>query len=150
MTERSINEKVFRFLEGEWRVRREFKGSYGGEFSGQATFEPQTDEPSAYKYGEQGELTDAEGKRFDARQRYRYRLAEGQVQVLKQEDSDWIVMHKLDFVMENDVATSAHIHLCGQDNYATVYRIDFSGFWKVSYTVNGPKKDYSISTVYDR
>lgn len=150
MTEQSINEKVFHFLEGVWKVQREFKGSYRGEFTGQATFEPQAGEPSAYEYAEQGELTDAEGKRFDARQRYRYRLTEGQVQVLKQEDSDWIVMHSLDFEMEDGIATAAHVHLCGQDNYATVYRIDFSGFWEISYTVNGPKKDYRISTVYVR
>jgi hypothetical protein len=150
MTDISINEKVFRFLEGGWKIQRHFKGSYGGGFSGQAIFEMEADIPLSYHYTEQGELTDAEGKRFDARQLYRYRLVDGRIEVLKQEDSDWSVMHQLDFSMEDGAATAAHVHLCGQDNYATVYQIDFSGSWEISYAVEGPRKDYCIRTTYAR
>ena len=150
MTEESISEKVFRFLEGEWGIRRQFKGSYGGDFSGHAVFESKTNAPSTYHYSEQGELVDSEGKRFAAKQTYRYLLKEGQVEILKQEGSDWIVMHGLDLKDDGGVATASHVHLCGQDHYATIYRVDFSGSLEVEYSVKGPNKGYSIHTTFKR
>lgn len=148
MTDKSLNEKVFRYFEGEWEVQRAFEGSYGGGFSGQASFRAKPGVPLSYDYSEQGELYDASGKRFDSRQVYRYRLVNGKIEVLKQEGTGWDLMHQLDFTMEEGVATAAHVHLCGQDHYATGYQIDFGGAWTISYAVNGPKKDYSITTTY--
>lgn len=150
---RQINEKVFDFLEGEWCVERRFEGSYGGAFTGKANFAPEADELQTYRYTEQGELTDSEGQTFDAKQSYLYRLAEGKLQVLKREASDWMVMHDLEFVVEDDggKATASHVHLCGQDHYAGTYRIDLAAeAWEVTYTVSGPKKDYRISSEYER
>jgi hypothetical protein len=146
----SINNQVFRFFEGKWSIRRRFEGSYSGGFSGEAHFATDTTTELTYDYSEQGGLTDAEGQHFDAKQSYRYRFSEGILQVLKREGSDWIVMHDLDFRDEEGVATASHLHLCGQDHYATVYRVDLSGSWEVDYTVSGPKKDYRIHTDYRR
>lgn len=143
-------EKVFRFLEGEWVVRRHFEGSCGGAFSGKASFAPKADSVSSYQYTEQGELTDSEGKTFDAKQSYRYRLEDRTLQVLKREASDWIVMHELEFDLKDGIATAQHVHLCGEDHYATVYRVDFSGTFEITYSVSGPKKDYRIRSVFSQ
>ena len=145
-----INEQVFRFLEGDWEVRRHFAGSYSGAFTGKASFAPELEDLSTFRYTEQGELTDREGQQFDAKQSYRYRLVMGQLQVLKREGLEWIVMHELEFSRKANVASASHVHLCGQDHYATVYQVDFSGTWKLSYAVSGPKKDYRICSVYSR
>jgi len=150
VSDEAINELVFEFLEGKWSIRRRFEGTYSGEFTGEATFAPDKDDGSVYHYAEQGGLTDAEGQRFDAKQSYRYRLSEGQLQVLKREASDWIVMHDLDFRNDDGIATASHRHLCGQDDYATVYRVDLSGNLEVDYRVSGPKKDYRIHSLYTR
>ncbi|WP_146209265.1 DUF6314 family protein [Coraliomargarita sinensis] len=150
MSEDSINEQVFRFLEGEWIVHRRFEGSYRGSFSGKACFASEADTPSNYLYHEQGELIDGENKRFDAKQSYLYRLTEGKLEVLKQDGSAWEAMHVLEFQKQEGIATASHVHLCGDDHYATVYRVDLSRGWELSYTVNGPKKDYRIHTFYSR
>lgn len=148
----SIEERIYRFLAGDWVVRRRFEGSYSGTFSGKANFTPQADKFWTYRYTEQGELTDSAGKTFDAKQSYLYRLAEGKLQVLKREASDWMVMHDLDFVVEDDgKATASHVHLCGQDHYAATYRIDLNGNgWEIAYTVSGPNKDYRIESLFER
>lgn len=148
---RQINGKIFGFLVGEWCVERRFEGSYGGAFTGKANFTPQADELWTYRYTEQGELTDSEGKTFDANQSYCYRLADGTLQVLKREASDWIVMHELAFRMEEGVAIAEHVHLCGQDHYAAIYRIDLNGnALEIAYTVSGPNKDYRIESLFER
>jgi hypothetical protein len=146
-----INEQVFRFLEGEWAVRRRFEGSYEGAFTGQAHFKQEAD-GLTYRYTEQGRLTDGEGQGFDAKQSYRYRLEAGKLQVLKREASEWAVMHDLDFVGEGaGKAKASHVHLCGQDHYAATCRIDFAAdTWELAYAVSGPKKDYRIRSVYRR
>jgi len=151
VSDESINEQVFKFLRGVWSVRRRFEGSYTGAFSGEASFQPEPEGSLAYLYAEQGELTDAEANRFDAKQSYLYRLAEGKLQVLKCDRSEWEPMHEFDFVAEDSSAVGRHIHLCGQDHYAATYRVDLTeDTWEVSYTVSGPKKDYRIHSIYTR
>lgn len=146
-----INERVFGFLEGEWCVERRFEGSYGGAFTGRANFSPEAGGPSTCRYTEQGGLTDSEGKTFDARQSYRYRLVEGKLQVLKRDGADWTVMHELEFSGDAGQASASHVHLCGQDRYAATYRIDFAGeAWELAYAVSGPEKDYRIRSFYER
>ena len=144
----ALGKQVFVFWEGVWTLRRHFEGSYAGTFEGEAEFTAEADGMLAYHYTEQGELTDAEGKQFGARQNYRYQLAADKIQVLKQEVSDWTPMHDLEFHMEDDIAVARHTHQCGQDYYEAVYRIDFSGQWELAYRVIGPKKDYCIHSLY--
>lgn len=146
-----INERIFSFLEGDWSVRRQFEGSYKGAFSGEASFVAEAGKHRAYRYVEEGKLADNEGKTFDAKQSYLYQLTEGQLQVFKREESDWSLMHDLEFVMEDNIAVATHVHLCGQDHYAATYRINFdTDSWEVNYTVSGPKKDYRIWSTYER
>ena len=146
----SLNNEVFRFLEGRWNIDRRFEGSYEGSFAGEASFVPSPDVSWTCIYSEQGELIDGEGKQFDAKQSYLYRLAGEKLEVLKKEESEWMVMHELDFQKDGSSATASHLHLCGQDHYAGTFKVDLSGGWEVTYTVNGPKKDYSIRTLYRR
>lgn len=146
-----MNERVFRFLEGRWSVRRHFEGSYEGSFSGEAFLAPVAGEESTYRYTEQGKLTDGEGKQFDAGQSYLYRLAEGKLRMLKRGEPEWVVMHDLEFREDGRLATATHSHLCGQDHYTATYRIDLDAeTWEVAYDVTGPKKDYRIRSVYSR
>ena len=150
MSENSLNCQVFRFLEGEWGVWRSFEGSYKGEFTGKAFFAPDQDQDGTNLYTEAGQLTDGAGQLFDAKQSYLYRLVEDRIQVLKREESKWILMHELNFVLDGELLTASHMHLCGKDHYAVNYRVAFSGSWEQAYTVSGPKNDYTIRSIYER
>ena len=147
---RAINRQVFQFMQGRWSAHRQFEGNYRGAFQGDASFVLESGGAPAYRYTEQGKLTDEAGQRFDAKQSYRYCLTEKNLEVLKREDAVWTVMHQLDFRDDGGIATAGHTHLCGQDHYTAVYRVDLSGSWEVSYRVTGPKKDYRICTKYSR
>lgn len=147
----SLSEQVFLFLEGAWRVRRDFEGSYCGSFEGEASFLPEAGELPGYHYSEVGELTDGEGKCYPARQNYRYRRAGEKLQVFKREAAEWILMHELHFRLEGGLVCARHVHLCGEDHYATAYQVDPAvGKWEMSYEVNGPKKAYRIRSVFAR
>lgn len=146
----SFNEKVFRFLEGAWQVERSFRGSYEGSYAGKACFERLPNESATYLYNEQGGLIHGQGQQFDAKQNYRYRLAMDKLEVYKQEDGAWELMHELDFEEAGDCLTAAHVHLCGEDHYATTYKIDLNADWEVTYAVNGPEKNYHIQSRYFR
>jgi len=146
-----INRQVLRFLQGEWAIHRRFEGSYAGVFTGTANVLPEADSPGTCRYREQGKLTDGDGNTFEAKQNYRYRLLEGNLEVLKREGADWIVMHELGFSDDGGKAIASHVHLCGRDRYAATYRIDFAGgAWELAYTVSGPEKDYRIQSLYER
>ena len=149
-TQKAINQQVFRFLRGRWLIDRQFGGSYCGVFKGVANFVPEPGAARCYQYAEQGELTVGAGQCFHAKQHYCYRLVGESIEVLKHEESNWVVMHQLDFALEDGIATASHLHRCGQDDYVTGYRIDLAGNWEVAYVVQGPKKDYRIDSLYSR
>lgn len=149
-TNQALNQQVFLLLRGRWSVDRHFEGSYCGHFRGVADFVPETGSAECYQYAEQGELTDGAGQRFNAKQHYCYRLAGESIEVLKFEESIWVLMHNLVFALEDGSATARHLHRCGQDDYNTEYHINFTGSWEIAYVVNGPKKDYRIHSVYTR
>lgn len=150
MSDASTADQVFSYLKGEWQVCRQFEGSYRGTFTGAASLVPEADDPLTCLYREMGKLVDADGQHFDAKQNYLYRLSDGQLKIYKHEDSEWIIMHELDFTREGDRLIAKHLHLCGQDRYAVEYKVDLSGNWEQSYIVTGPKKDYSIRSVYKK
>lgn len=147
----SLNWQVFRFLGGSWRIRRNFEGSYSGTYVGEASFVPEPGELPDYYYSEEGKLTDALGQCFSARQNYRYRLAAENVQVFKHEAGEWVLMHELDFRRVGGLAYATHLHLCGEDHYATTYEVDLENErWEMSYQVDGPKKAYRIGSLFKR
>lgn len=143
-------EKVFHFLKGEWAVDRLFRGSYVGSFVGRACLAAGKDSVIEYHYHEKGQLTDAEGRSFQARQEYRYQSAGDLIRVLKRAESEWELMHELEFIIKDGFALAEHKHLCGMDCYEVTYRVDFSGILQIGYVVTGPTKEYCIDSVFSR
>ena len=43
-----------------------------------------------------------------------------------------------------------HTHVCGQDTYDTEWIIDVQGIIEINYSVFGPKKKYTIKSVYNK
>ncbi|MEO0510495.1 MAG: DUF6314 family protein [Verrucomicrobiota bacterium] len=146
----SLSEKVFFFFQGEWQIRRRFAGSYEGRLIGNAIFTIDTSLENTYAYEESGRLETVEGQQFGSKQKYRYCLSGPAIEVLKLENGDWEPMHELNFVEEGAHIIASHRHLCGEDRYSVVYRIDLTGSFQMSYKVVGPQKDYLIETQFAR
>lgn len=115
-----------------------------------------------YLYIEDGEFKTEQGFGFRATRRYVYRYDEAtdklSVWFAKPDEpktADYL-FHEVEFGEPDDrlgwSATSGH--LCIDDFYDVKYRFKFNSVnlerWSCEYTVNGPKKDYSIRGVYIR
>lgn len=145
--ESSLEQVVFDFLRGDWLISRTFSGSYEGRLTGEARF---TSDGEGYLYEESGNLETADGQQFGSRQQYLYRLGDGMIEVLKQENGEWLPLHELRFKRDETGIHATHLHLCGEDRYSVVYEVDLDGGFQVSYTIYGPKKDYIIQSEYKR
>lgn len=117
-----------------------------------------------YLYIEDGEFKTDSGFGFRASRRYVWRYDE-----LKESLSVWFakpddpdradyLFHEIEFMQpqegrENGWDAKAG-HLCIDDYYNVKYNFAFQAVnlkqWNIEYTVNGPKKDYSISGTYTR
>ncbi|KAK3300687.1 uncharacterized protein B0H64DRAFT_381551 [Chaetomium fimeti] len=122
-----------------------------------------------YLYIEEGDFKASNGLTFRATRRYVWRYDEGKdrlsVWFAKTDDqkrADYL-FHEVEFVPPrengegggNDKGWEAKAgHLCIDDFYNVKYNFNFSAVnlsdWRLSYTVKGPKKDYTIDGVYSR
>ncbi|ODA77823.1 hypothetical protein RJ55_06425 [Drechmeria coniospora] len=122
------------------------------------------DDGLEYLYVEAGEFTTDSGFRFPATRRYVWRYDERKdllsVWFTKPDDdkrADYL-FHEIEFeqpTARGDESWRAKAgHLCVDDYYDVKYRFAFDAVnlrdWSIEYTVNGPKKDYSIRGAYSR
>ncbi|TWU71034.1 hypothetical protein ED733_001404 [Metarhizium rileyi] len=117
-----------------------------------------------YLYVEEGEFKTEQDVRFRASRRYVWRYDENKeslsVWFAKPEDpkrADYL-FHEIEFLnpetgREKGWPAKAG-HLCIDDYYDVKYNFAFETVnlkrWSIEYTVNGPKKDYTIRGVYTR
>ncbi|KEY68094.1 hypothetical protein S7711_05504 [Stachybotrys chartarum IBT 7711] len=122
------------------------------------------DEGMEYLYIEDGEFKTEQGFGFRATRRYVWRYDERRdvlsVWFAKPDDpsrADYL-FHEVEFeepTRNREKGWSAKAgHLCIDDFYNVKYNFAFKAVnlddWTLRYTVNGPKKDYTISGVYKR
>ncbi|KAF3916452.1 hypothetical protein ABW21_db0209178 [Orbilia brochopaga] len=121
-----------------------------------------------YLYIEEGQFVDeSKGLRFNATRRYIWRYSEKDdrlsVWFVKTDDemrADYL-FHEIEMMLPVDGLTEPRDgweakggHLCVKDFYNVKYNFKFKAVnlkeWRQAYTVNGPKKDYTIDGVYRR
>ncbi|KHN98960.1 Flavin monooxygenase-like protein [Metarhizium album ARSEF 1941] len=117
-----------------------------------------------YLYIEDGEFKTEQGFGFRASRRYIWRYDDNEeslsVWFTKPEDpkrADYL-FHQIEFLQPEkgrDEGWSAKAgHVCIDDYYDVQYNFEFEAVnlknWSIEYTVNGPKKDYSIRGAYAR
>ncbi|KAJ6262928.1 hypothetical protein Dda_1486 [Drechslerella dactyloides] len=122
-----------------------------------------------YLYIEEGQFVDrSQGLRFNATRRYIWRYTEKDdrlsVWFVKTDDelrADYL-FHGVEMVVPEDGQGENNAdgweakggHLCVKDFYNVKYNFKFEAVnlkeWRLAYTVNGPKKDYTIDGVYRR
>ena len=128
---------------GEWRITREiidFRMRESGRLEGLARFTP---EGEGLRYFESGTLSFAGGTPIRAERGYLWHFTKSEVQVAY---ADGAPFHSF----SRTGGPGATSHLCGEDMYRGTYV--FSGFpeWQVTWSVNGPRKDYRSVTRYTR
>ncbi|KAK7951345.1 uncharacterized protein PG986_007073 [Apiospora aurea] len=121
-----------------------------------------------YLYIEDGDFMASNGMKFRATRRYVWRY-DGTRDVLsvwfaKTDDNmraDYL-FHDIEFIVPDAADEAAQTkgwqakasHLCIEDLYNVKYEFKFQAVnlkeWRIGYSVNGPKKDYTISGVYRR
>jgi hypothetical protein len=128
-----------------------------------ATSTPEHETSLEYLYIEDGEFRTDTGFSFNATRRYVWRYDEKtdkiSVWFVQPEDlkrADYL-FHEVQLEQQNDRGQPWKAkagHLCIDDYYNVIYEFAFKAInlkeWKIEYTVNGPKKDYTISGSYKR
>lgn len=128
---------------GEWRLsRRITDAKYGqnGRLEGVATF---SDHLDGLVYFENGKLTLDSGAMMQAERGYLWG-ADGTGIVVR--FSDGSPFHRFDPTGQA-MGTS---HLCGADWYNVTYDFDAWPEWSATWTVTGPRKDYTSISHYKR
>lgn len=135
-------QSLFRALPGAWTLRREIEDSrFGaGTFKGRATFAAQPD--GTLLYEEHGELQ-LGAWRGPAWRRWVYAL-EADVLIIRYPGTG-AELHTFRFSTEPE-CSARHFHICGADRYDASLKREPDGALTLSYVVNGPAKDYRLST----
>lgn len=127
-------------FEGAWGVARHIRpnGAAEGWFSGRCSF---VREGAALAYREVGELHLEGHEPMKAERRYIWRRGGAGIAV---DYADGRPFHSF------DPADPVAEHVCPPDIYKVRY--DFSNWpeWRAEWVVSGPRKDYTMHTVYTR
>jgi cation diffusion facilitator CzcD-associated flavoprotein CzcO len=164
---------VFRSLAGSWTLHRHIENridfANSGEVKGTATFSV-TELSHEYLYTEVGELSMQRGQHFRVHRKYVYvyDTHTNQIDVFfENQGSRGSPFHSLQFQSPKPSSATekggiemsggwraAGQHICGEDLYNASYRFSFSGNsiaqMEISYSVTGPKKDYTSTATYFR
>ena len=128
---------------GNWKIAREitdFRILESGKLEGQAEFK--TTDAGLY-YHERGTLHFAGGAPVLAERSYLWLFDKSEVHVAY---ADGAPFHSF----ELKGAPDASPHLCGEDTYKGMYSFVAFPQWQVTWTVEGPRKNYRSVTRYVR
>ncbi|KAF2134097.1 nucleotide-binding domain-containing protein [Dothidotthia symphoricarpi CBS 119687] len=161
---------VFRAMQGIWSLHRKIdsrsSSGPGGIFSGTAHFHPRTPTDPAYTseylYIEEGTFTMDTGYTFPATRRYIYRYNETTDKItawFADEDGASVasLFNTWNFYAPGDKLhgwmAKGH-HWCDPDTYKNTCEFRFKGVglskFCITYQVEGPRKDYSHESWYER
>jgi hypothetical protein len=160
---------AFRAMQGVWTLRRKIDSrinSLGGVFQGSAHFHPRLPTGETYSaeylYIEEGTFIMDTGYSFPATRRYVYRYNETNDEITAWfADEDGVTtgafFNKWEFYPPSDNfhgwLAKGH-HWCDPDTYRSSCEFRFRGAalqtFGITYQVEGPKKDYSHESWYER
>jgi hypothetical protein len=132
-------------LEGEWTLVRHVDRRY--LLGGRATFSANGD--GSLTYHECGRLRWAEGQEFEAERRYLYRASPFGFSVFFFQDPVRL-FHEVKLEQVQGRLTSKVSHLCRADLYLSRYEFLENGTFCICHTVSGPRKRYTLETIYQR
>lgn len=126
---------------GEWCLDRRVEDHHGtqsGCLSGRARFSPAT---GGLRYEEEGVLELGSGAKLAARQAHLWHASPPEIVVRFPDGRDF---HRFN----SESVASEGRHICGADLY--LVRYDFADWprWRVTWTVSGPRKDYTMRSAY--
>lgn len=138
-------ETYFKSLAGSWKLKREI--STGETLHGKAVFESISN--TAFLMCEEGDLTLPNGQIIQASRNWYWHLVNTDTLEITYdealiEDYHLIQLSKVD----TSLIGSAH-HLCGADHYSGDYQFLENRF-EIIQTIKGPKKDYTVSSIYSK
>jgi hypothetical protein len=136
---------VFARLEGDWRLVRHADGR--PLMKGHATFTASDDGSLAYH--ERGRVHLADGQAFEAERRYLYRASPTGFMVFFFEEPARL-FHDVRLEQGNGWLVSEASHRCKDDLYLSHYEFLADGKFFIRHEVSGPRKSYTLETVYDR
>ncbi|EFA80591.1 hypothetical protein PPL_06530 [Heterostelium album PN500] len=99
------------------------------------------------RYEEKGLLFKEDGTSCPVTQRYIYCYEHEKIKVYFDGNPPTRLLHSLDFV--NSALATGH-HWCPPDNYDATYEFVSSSEFKLTYCVQGPKKNYRMITTFKR
>lgn len=138
-------EARFKSLAGTWNLKR--KISTGETLNGKAVFEIFSD--TAFLMREEGQLILLNKAQILAERTWHWHLCDGEVLEVTYDEARLETYHLVKLVRyEKDWHGKAQ-HLCGSDLYCGEYSFYENGF-EITQTVKGPKKDYTVRSVYSK
>nr|POE46964.1 flavin-containing monooxygenase fmo gs-ox-like 3 [Quercus suber] len=174
---RYVPRAAFRAVQGDWDISRRIVSTaehFSGTLTGTASFHPRFPTTDAngqvfdleYMYVEAGTFRPASGFEMQASRRYvcRYTEADDRFSVwfVRPDDNlqaDYL-FHDLAFSRKKETTSGEVVwlgmaeHLCVEDMYWTEYELPFHAItlprFRIKHTVQGPKKDYVMTTQYVR
>jgi hypothetical protein len=132
-------------LAGSWLLRRSIDN--GASMSGSATIVRQDD--GCFAYHERGRLRLTDGQQIDAERRYVFEECDGGFDVLFAENPPRL-FHRIVLDRSGSGLVGEGMHLCGNDRYDSRYRFEADGTFTIEHAVSGPRKRYTMETLYTR
>ena len=145
--------KIFRLMGGYWKIYRTIqeapKNMIPGE--GKAIFTSDSKDPNVLFYKEDLYLL-ANSEKIDVSKEYIFRYIGNNISVFfKEQPERFFYTLEFENLSEIDkVITAKAEHLCIKDTYKAYYKFFDNNKFELSYQVKGPKKDYIMTTMYDR
>jgi hypothetical protein len=145
VAEASLSVDVFDHLSGFWSFERRVSGQ--AEMVGEATFTRQTSD--LLQYAEAGTMVLASGDRLAFSRRYIYRRSAAGFEI-HFDETPLRLFQSVKLDTTKNLITGCGMHLCGQDVYNSIYVFGAMDVFKTVHDVSGPKKLWSIETLYFR
>lgn len=137
---------IFDTLKGSWEWHRTI--SNHGQMRGIARFHSILFRPYSLHYKEEGIFVKKNWQCHKVFKEYIYSLKKGQITVFFAEKPKRL-FHTLVF-SENKIPHATGTHLCVRDTYEALYTFPTPDEFTLTYHIKGPKKNYSIHTVFTR
>ena len=138
-------ETYFKSLAGLWNLKREI--STGETLTGKADFEFIS--KSAFLMREEGHLVLLNKTKIPAARTWYWHLCNNDVFEVTYDEACVEKYHLVKLVKSEISWQGEAQHLCGSDLYSGEYRFYDDGF-EIIQTVEGPKKDYMVRSIYLR
>ncbi|MBD5772722.1 DUF6314 family protein [Marinomonas colpomeniae] len=140
-------EGVLSYFLGDWRIHRVISGF--GEITGQAMFQLNNQNDKLLNYKEAVTLpSPSNNQKPNAFREYEYVMTDTGFDIFFSDGATKGELF-LSFEFIHASILTSH-HLCIKDHYDAKFEFLSGDEFQLSFTVNGPKKDYSIQTCFTR